>query len=281
MSRLIALVLFVATTWGGSVAAGNGGQTNCSGASGGGSYSAACSTVAAPAKWRQITSTSSSAPCTWVRLPALAYYQTAQVGQVGPIDPSVFSKPDGAIGRRYSNGSTATGWTSVCSGRATFRWVRDDIRASDVIAAARDEATKRIPVPVPDVSPRGLGTVNLGMWLAVAPATAPPARAEAGPVWAEATPTLRSTTWTFGTGDTIVCAGIGTPIVDPNVVDQGPCGYTYRRPSPAGQPYELTVTTSWDVTYRSSNGSGTLPAISRSSSLLYPVREIQTIGEAG
>ncbi len=255
-----------------------GGSGNCTGSSGGGSYSAACA-VAAPAKWRQVTST--SVPCTWVKMPALAYYQTAQIGQVGPIDPSVFTKPDGSVGRRYTNGTTATGWTAVCAGRSTFRWVRDDIRAADVLAVARDEATKRIPAPVPEISPAGLGTVNLGMWLAVAAATAPPARAEAGPVWAEATPTLRSTTWTFGTGDTVVCSGRGTPVVDPTTTVQGPCGYTYRRPSPPDQPYELTVTTTWDVRYRSSAGSGSLPAVSRSSSVAYPVREIQTIGEAG
>jgi hypothetical protein len=214
-------------------------------------------------------------------MPADVYYRTAQVSQVGPIDPSVFSKPDGGLGRRYSNGSTATGWTAICGNRATFRWVRDDITAGDVLAAARDETTKRLPAPIPDVSPARLGTVNVGMWLAVTPTNPTPARAEAGPIWAETTPTLRSTTWTFGNGDTVDCAGIGTPINDPTTIEQGPCGYTYRQPSPTGQPYELTVTTTWDVTYRSSTGSGTLPAISRTSTLTYPVREIQTIGEAG
>jgi len=40
----------------------------------------------------------------------------------------------------------------------------------------------------------------------------------------------------------------------------------------------MTVTATWDVTYRSSGGSGAAGTVNRSSNVDYDVDEIQTIG---
>ena len=103
-------------------------------------------------------------------------------------------------------------------------------------------------------------------------------RAEAGPHWAEATVTLASTRWDLGNGDVVECEGPGTPIVDLDTPEQGPCGYTYRRSSPEDAPYQLGVTATWAVTYRSSGGSGAAGTIGRTVTVDYDVDEIQTVG---
>lgn len=220
-------------------------------------------------------------PCTWTRVPAAAYYATAEVAVVGRLDRSLYTRPDGIIGRNYADGTTASGWSVSCDGRTDFRWVRDDVDPADVIDAAADSARGSIGLPTPDISPTGLGTVNVGMWLAVTPQTPPPARAELGAVWAEVAPRLVSTTWDFGNGDTVSCDGPGTPITDLDTFEEGPCGYTYRQPSPDGTPYRLSVTTTWALDYRSSAGDGSLAPISRTATVDYPVREIETIGISG
>ncbi|WP_231106574.1 hypothetical protein, partial [Streptobacillus moniliformis] len=50
-------------------------------------------------------------------------------------------------------------------------------------------------------------------------------------MWATVTARYESTTWEFGNGDSLTCPGLGTPIVDLETADAGPCGYTYRWPS--------------------------------------------------
>jgi hypothetical protein len=127
-------------------------------------------------------------------------------------------------------------------------------------------------------TPAAGGIVNLGMWLALARQDPIAVRAEAGSHWAEVTVTLASTSWNMGNGDVVECDGPGTPITDTETVEQGPCGYTYRQSSPDESPYEMTVAATWQVTYRSSGGSGTAGAIDRTLSVTYDVDEIQTVG---
>ena len=84
-----------------------------------------------------------------------------------------------------------------------------------------------------------------------------------------------------GEQDTINCDGVGTPIPDSalNSLDQGPCGYTYPQSSPDDDPYQLTITTNYTITYTTSTGAnGTLTPITRSVTIDYDVDEIQTIG---
>ena len=120
--------------------------------------------------------------------------------------------------------------------------------------------------------------MNLGLWLALAGQEPLTVRAEAGPHWAEATVTLASTSWSMGNGDVVTCDGPGSPIVDTETIDEGPCGYTYRRSSPDDAPYRLSVTATWTVDYVSSGGSGTAGMVDRTVSVDYDVDEIQTIG---
>ena len=119
------------------------------------------------------------------------------------------------------------------------------------------------------------------MWLAVDDPGITTARAALAGVWAEVTAVASGTIIDFGNGDTITCDGLGTPIPESALdeLDQGPCGYTYRQSSPDDDPYRLTITTTYAISWTTSAGSnGTLTPIGRSTTIDYDVDEIQTIG---
>lgn len=162
------------------------------------------------------------------------------------------------------------------------RWVRINVSSTDLIPGVIDIVQSRLQLPVPSInpSPSDGGIVNLGMWLAVEPQAIQPVTAEAGTAWITASPRLASTEF-----DRVTCDGTGVPIEDVHpdldVVDQSPtCGYTYRTSSADNAPYQLTVTTVWQLPYTSSEGSGRLPALRRSITVGYDVDEIQTVGIA-
>jgi hypothetical protein len=188
----------------------------------------------------------------------------------------------GGVIRTFPDGRVEQVFARTCPGRTdpTFTWVDTSITAADVIDDAVDRARRAVPAPTLDLSPPPTagGIVNLGMWLAVAASEPVSVRAEAGAYWAEATATLTSTTWDMGNGDVVECAGAGVAIVDVDTVEQGPCGYTYRRSSPDAEPYRVTVTATWAITTRSSIGAGSAGSIDRSTTIDYDVDEIQTIG---
>ena len=167
-----------------------------------------------------------------------------------------------------------------CSNTTTLRYVPTGISAGDLIPGVLDIARGRVQPPIPAINPpaEAGGIVNLGLWLAVEPATLAPISAEAGPAWITVRPEHTTTTFNFGNGDTVTCDGVGTPITDLDTVEAGPCGYTYLQSSPDEQPYQLTVTASWALPYTSSDGPGTLPPLTRALTIDYDVDEIQTIG---
>ena len=70
-----------------------------------------------------------------------------------------------------------------------------------LLPGATEQATEPITTPVPTLSPAARAPVNLGMWLSVQPAGPIVARAELGPLWAETTATLATTSFDLGTGD--------------------------------------------------------------------------------
>ncbi len=188
---------------------------------------------------------------------------------------------DGGVVRTFPDGRSEQVFARECpDGVGGFTWVDTSITVDDVIDDAVGRAKRAVPAPTLDLSPspEAGGIVNLGLWLALAPPDPVTVRAEAGSLWAEATVTLASTTWDMGNGDTVVCDGAGTPIVDTESVDEGPCGYTYRQSSPDDAPFVLTVTATWAVTYRSSAGSGSVGTLDRTASVDYDVDEIQTVG---
>ena len=165
-----------------------------------------------------------------------------------------------------------------------YRWrVVDPPQAAILIPGLRLVVSGRIDPPVPAISPPTETPVNLGLWLAVNDDGPIVVEGALGPLWARATAEHTSTRFDPGNGaGPIECPGVGTPIVDPDTVEQGPCGYTYRTLADVNNDdLRITVTTTWTVTWETSDGSsaGEPPlVISRSVSIPYDVYEIQTVG---
>jgi len=185
-------------------------------------------------------------------------------------------------------GVTKTGYFKSCPGRARVLVLIDDsVTVQDMIDQVSDSIRRRIPQPVANInpSPEHGGFVNLGLWLAVGDPGPISAHAAAGSVAATANASYVSTTFDFGNGDAVTCAGTGTPIEhahpDLDTTEQGPCGYTYRRSSPDDAPYQLTISSTYAISYTSTGGSGSLGTITTSRTYAYDVDEIQTIGTRG
>ena len=187
---------------------------------------------------------------------------------------------------RDNNGRTETGWVRTCgTGTAnnSFYWAPTNINAIDLIPNALANARTQLTAPTPAINPDATagGIVNLGMWLAIDDPGTTTARAALANVWAQVTANVAGIQFDLGNGDTINCDGLGTPIPDRALdsLDQGPCGYTYPQSSPDDDPYQLTITTNYTITYTTSTGAnGTLAPITRSITIDYDVDEIQTIG---
>ncbi|HEY5663691.1 MAG TPA: hypothetical protein VIS05_06620 [Ilumatobacter sp.] len=184
---------------------------------------------------------------------------------------------------QYADCTGATAPNGVSTGDT--RWVTVAAPSPLILLpAATDRATRPITLPVPLVSPPDRSAVNLGLWLAVEPAGPISVRASLGPLWAETTATMAFTSFDPGTGDrAVVCAGNGTPIPADRLgtVDEGPCGYTYTSDTD-GVPLAMTITSTWSVTWRLSDGSsGTAPDIAVTTVMPYAVYEIQTVGVDG
>ncbi len=207
----------------------------------------------------------------------------------GRLDP-IRREGDGSF-MPTGSGATRTSETlykRTCDGVAGFTlgWVADFVDVDALISSARQSVTAQVPTPSMNVNPDPSvgGTVNLGLWLAVDDPGQVSITASVGPVWATVTARYVSTLWDFGNGDSVECEGLGTPIVDTDTVEQGPCGYTYRETS-APQftgtddlAYHASVTGRWTVTYATSAGeSGTLSPIDRTTPFTYQVRQIQTL----
>ncbi len=232
---------------------------------------------------RPVGVTGPMTPCTWTAATAADGWDPTNYGS-GVVSTSGYvfgTTGDNGITRTFPNGRTEQVYAWQCpNGTTGSTWVDTSIRVQDVIDDAVGRARRAVPTPKLDLSPapEAGGIVNLGLWLALTAQDPVTVRAEAGNLWAEATVTLASTTWDMGNGDVIECDGAGTPIVDTETMDEGPCGYTYRTSSPNDDPYKLTVTATWTVTYRSSAGPGTVAPVERTLSVDYDVDEIQTVG---
>lgn len=208
------------------------------------------------------------------------------------MDP-IFNPEIGNTGPYVREGSNGpeTLYAKKCPGKPLkLYWISNSTSDTDMINIAFAEARKTLPLPVMNMSPDPAigGVVNLGMWLAIDDPGPVVVTATAGAVSATVTAKLVSVRWSMGNGDVVDCAGLGTAISDSNLVEQGPCGYTYRWPSSRKYTgndtlaYDVSVTGHWEVTFTTSTGrSGTLAPIDRTTSFAYQVREIQTVGVAG
>lgn len=154
-----------------------------------------------------------------------------------------------------------------------------------LLPGATRTATEQIGAPHPAISPTGDVAINLGMWLAIEQAGPYVARAAFNDaVWAETTATLATTTFDFGDGTApVVCDGVGTAIPADRLdsPEPGPCGHVYSDHADVGS-HTLTITATWRVTWRLSNGrTGQLADIVTSAQHAYAVYEVQTVGVSG
>ena len=146
-----------------------------------------------------------------------------------------------------------------------------------------DRAVRDIDPPVPALSPVGPGVINLGMWLAVNDPGEYSVTATVPGLSVTVTAQLAETRFDMGNGDIVTCPGAGDPIPEAAKDDVAPssvCGYTYQS-RPEDRSVSITMTSTWTVSWTSSQGgSGTRPAISKTSSVEYEILEIQTVGRS-
>jgi hypothetical protein len=177
---------------------------------------------------------------------------------------------------------TAGGIVWVLAGSAA------PLPAPEVLA---QQAVNQLSLPGPQVvtspPPERMQLVNVPTWLwldqdAWAPMSAT-ASVPGESVTATATPT--SVTWVLGDGSTVECSGPGTPYragSDPAAASPD-CGHTYVRSS-AGEPggvFVVSATVSWGVSWAGGGQSGTLPALTTTSSVQLRVGESQAINTSG
>jgi len=264
-----------------SAAVGTKDGSGCTGTTSGDTIGAECTDSPPPPPPTPVGISNPVRACTWKAGVAVDGWGPDNYANISASGYAFVEYPDGSIGRQFPDGREERVFQRNCDGQDLgFTWVDITVTIDDVIDDAVDRARRQVPAPALDISPPPTagGIVNLGLWLALQAPAPVTVRAEAGALWAEATATLASTRWDMGNGDVVECAGPGTPIVDLETVEQGPCGYTYRRSSPDETPYVLGITAIWRITYRSSSGGGTSAPMERTLTTSYDVDEIQTVG---
>ncbi len=157
-------------------------------------------------------------------------------------------------------------------------------------AALAQQALQSVQIAPPAIrtSPEENGRlyVQIPTWLWIDSSWWQPytATAQAGRVWSTVTARPVSVTWGTGDGGSEVCRGPGvawSPGVDE---DASNCTHTYRRSSASadGGTFDLSATVRLEITWTSNAPfGGTLPAITRTSTLDVEVGEIQAIGTRG
>jgi hypothetical protein len=176
----------------------------------------------------------------------------------------------------------------ICGTAPQYVWVRSEPPATVAQIALSDLQHRLIVAPEPELSPPTIGYVNVETWLATDDPGTLTATAAIPGLSVTATATVVSTTWTTGDGDDeIVCDGVGVAWTSTTPDDEiAPCGHTYTAhgaPALHSDPFTITVTHTWHVTWQASNGeSGDLGTIDGpTTTVSYEVREIQTIGIQG
>lgn len=198
------------------------------------------------------------------------------------VDGGVLHRWNGAD-EVYERGSVGECTDTRHPDHRRVRW--DPVGDPDpIILLARTTRTVTEELTFPDlaVSPVTAAPVNLGLWLAVEEAGPVVAEARLGRVWARTTAAVEETSFDLGNGDTVTCAGHGTPIPRSQIdtVEPGPCGYVYTGVDDVGE-LTLSATSTWVVSWELSNGrSGRDRDIDVTTSIPYRVYEIQTVGRS-
>ncbi|MDI2127150.1 ATP/GTP-binding protein [Yinghuangia seranimata] len=141
----------------------------------------------------------------------------------------------------------------------------------------------RLPSPVVGTSPSGDQVVRVPTWLWVDRSVWGPVSATAAVpgVSVTATAVPVSVVWSMGTGESVNCAGPGTPYVPGSdaAAASPDCGYTYTRSSAGqrGERFAVSVTVSWRVTWVGGGQSGTVEGLSTTTAVDLRVREVQAV----
>jgi hypothetical protein len=193
------------------------------------------------------------------------------------------------------HGGEAGAWYLVSCTAGTFAgtaggivWVpagsAAPLPAPEVLAR---QAVNQLSLPGPRVvtspPPDRMQLVNVATWLWLDQGAWAPVSATASVPGESVTATASpmSVTWSLGDGSTVVCNGPGTPYAaggDP-AAPSPDCGHTYARSS-AGEPggvFVVSATVSWGVSWTGGGQSGTLPALTTTSSAQLRVGESQAI----
>ena len=188
------------------------------------------------------------------------------------------------------------GW-SVGFGGSGLLWVPATASAS--ASTSSDPATvgalaaSEIGLPTPTIrlSPEPFAETNLATWMWIDPGVwhSYTATASIDGVSASAVAVPVSVRWSMGDGDTIVCAGPGTPYRQaiPAAEQTTSCSHIYRsssagQRSPDGNPndaaFPVTATITWAVSWSSSVGSGgSLPSLQTQASTRLRVEQVQSV----
>jgi hypothetical protein len=152
------------------------------------------------------------------------------------------------------------------------------------------QAARRLALPAPDihanpVPDKEIVSVPVWVWISQSSWGSRSATASVPGLSVRATATAASVTWRFGDGTTRVCRGPGTPW-RPGYDPASPsptCGHVYMASSSTqrGGAYTVTATLTWSVAWSGGGQSGVFPALTRTSSALFRVAEVQAINIAG
>ncbi len=174
-------------------------------------------------------------------------------------------------------------------------WLPSGVRGTGPVLPApailAQQAVQQLPFPglTIDASPSTASDqlVGLPTWLWLDPIKWHPITATAAvpgeSITATATP--MAVTWDLGDGNSMTCQGPGTPYLAAKSPDEPSptCGYTCSTSS-ADQPYSafiVTATVLWSVAWVGGGQTGTVPAMSSTTTTKLRVADVESLNTAG
>lgn len=132
--------------------------------------------------------------------------------------------------------------------------------------------------PPPDINKWHMAAVGYPYWLWADGQTAAQSAAAVDGLQVTLKASVASMTYAMGDGQTLNCAGTGTPwtrAATPGAVSPT-CGYRYATPSLPDGDYTVAATSHWDVAWTAGGQAGVIH-LDRSSSIQVPVGELEAI----